>query len=522
MTKSLRSLIALALVGLVAVVVAGCGSSTSSGSGSDTAGLAPASSFFYAEVTIDPSGDQEGAMRTILADLPGSSPPEQRLHDLLEKASKSEKDSPVDYTADVKPWLGDKAAVFATNAKATGTSPAWGIVVATTDEDKAKETIKKGKESGDREASYNGTDYVVDKDGDATATIDGYFVAGSEAGVKAATDAAKSDSASLSGSDRYKKAIEGASDERVALIYEDLGGLLNALASQSGESLGPAAPLIGRVFGGEPVVATVKAETQALVIDGSLFPKGSFGNIIGKSTPLLGDVPSDSWLALGMSDFGATVKSTIGLVAGFMGGQQALEQQLREQTGLDLQQDVIGWMGDVALFVDGNSKDSIGGGALIQSKDPEASQRALTKFAALAAKSGGGTVAATTAGDGKGYELRMNEVPKPIYMVQAGDKVAITYGKDAAEAALSGAGGGLTSEPGFKDAADKLGEGYAPQVYVKAPPIINLAESFGAGEDEGYKKAKPYLTILDYVIAGSAQSGDEAKSRCRIGFKPHE
>src|SRR3954453_8240063 len=185
MIKTLRALFGLALVALL-VAASGCGSSTTASSGSDPAKLAPAASFFYAEVVIDPSGDQESAMRSILGDLPGSGPPEERLHQLLQQASQSEK-SPVDYEKDVRPWLGDKAAVFATQGKGAKASTVWAVVIATSDEGKAKDTIKKGKESGDREASYRGTDYVVDKDGTATGTLDGYFIAGCEAGVKAAT-----------------------------------------------------------------------------------------------------------------------------------------------------------------------------------------------------------------------------------------------------------------------------------------------------------------------------------------------
>lgn len=514
MTKTLCALIAL-----FALFASGCGSTTG-GSGSDTAKLAPATSFVYAEANIDPSGAQEAGMRSILGDLPGSGPPEQRLDELLEKASKSE-GSKVDYLKDVKPWLGDKASVFVAPSKAGGASkPAWAAVIATSDEDKAKDTIEKGSESGDRKASYNGTDYVVDKDDTAMGTVDGFFVAGSESGLKAAVDAAKS--GSLSGSDRYKEATKDASDDRVALVYEDLGGLLQAIAGASGESLGPAAPLLGRLAGGKPVVATISAEQQALVIDGSLVPSGAFGDLFGKSTPLLGDVPADSWLAIGAPEFGKTLKTLIGAFAGVLGGEEQLNQQLQAATGLDLDRDILSWIGDVAIFVNGDSKESIGGGLLIESTDPATSKQALTKLSALAARSGDDLrVSAAHFGDAEGYKIETPDAPRGVFLLQAGNKVALTYGEDAAKSALGGSGGGLTSSSEFSDAAGKLGAGYSPSVYVKVPPILSVAESFGAGGAD-YEKAKPYLTILDYVIAGSAKSGETAKSRSRIGFKPHE
>ena len=514
MTKALRLLFISALL----LVAAGCGS-TAGGSGSDTAKLAPPGSFLYAEANLDPSGSQEAGMRSILGDLPGSGAPEERLNDLLEKASKSDKTSKIGYREDVKPWLGDKAAVFVAAPKAGVKSTPWAAVIATTDEGKAKDTIAKGKEAGDKEASYNGTDYVLDKSGDATAVVDGFFVAGSEAGVKAAIDADKGDS--LSDSDRYKQAIDGVSDERIALVYEDLGGLVQTLANVSGGSLGPAAPLIGGLFGGKPVVATIKAEQQALVIDGSLIPGSAVLNLFGKSTPLLGDVPADSWMALGQSDFGNVVKSLFGTFAGFAGGEAQLKAQVRQASGLDLDRDVFSWIGDVAMFVNGDSQKSIGGGVLIQSKDEAASRRALTKLSALAAQSGDATVSAADVAGAKGYKLANASAPRGVFMVQSGDKVAITYGEGAAKQALSGSGDGLTSAPGFSDAASKLGDAYAPSLYIAVPPILNLADSFGASGAD-WQKAKPYLTILDYLIAGSAKSGDEAASRTRIGFKPHE
>jgi hypothetical protein len=515
MTKTLRALVALVVV---ALAVAGCGSSSGSGSGTDTARLAPANSFLYFEATIDPTGDQEAAMRTILADLPGSGPPEDRINNLLEQASKSSKTANVDYEKDIKPWLGDKAAVFVAPPKtANGKSP-WAIVAATTDEGKAKDTVKKGHDAGDQDLTYRDTDYVLSKDGTAVGVVGGYLVIGSDDGLKAAVDASKNDSASLTKSDRYQQAIKGATTDRIALLYEDFGGILQTLASASKQSLGAAAPLVGRLFGGNPIVATIRAENQALVIDGSLLPSGSLFGISGKSTPLLGTVPADSWLALGAPHLGQTLETVIGLVSGAVGGEQALKQQLRASTGLDLDRDLLSWIGDAAIYVTGDSKATIGGGALIQSTNPTASRRALTKLAALAARSGGDTrVSAYHFHSAAGYRLQTTSAPTPIYIVQAGDEVALTYGPPTV---LGGSGAALTSAPGYQAAVSKLGAGYAPSLYVSVPPILNVAESFGAG-GASYQKAKPYLTILDYLISGSAQSDGKTISRTRIGFKPH-
>src|SRR3954447_1738349 len=159
MTKMLRGAIGAALLAVAIFVLAACGS-TSGGSGADTAKLAPASSFLYAEATIDPSGGQETAMRSILGDLPGSGAPEQRLNNLLEQASKSDKTGKVDYAQDIQPWLGDKAAVFVAPPAASRTIPPAALLLATTDEGKAQDAIDKARENGDTQKSYRGTDYL--------------------------------------------------------------------------------------------------------------------------------------------------------------------------------------------------------------------------------------------------------------------------------------------------------------------------------------------------------------------------
>ena len=513
--------VALVICAFFALVTAGCGSGSSS-SGTDTAKLAPASSFLYGEVTLDPTGSQEAGVRSILGDLPGSGPPEQRLENLLEQATQSDKTSKVDFKTDVKPWLGDKAAVFVAGP-VSSSSAAWAVTVATTDEGAAKDTIKKDSDSKTVQSSYRGVDYSIDKGngGDAMAVVDGFFVAGSERGVKAAIDASKGES--LSSSDRYKEAVKDAKTERIALVYVDLSGILQSVAGLGGDSLGPVAPLLGRLAGGNPVVATISAEQQALVIDGSLIPSGVLGSLFGSSTSLVGDVPGDSWLALGQADFGKSIKSVIGLFAGALGGEQALSDQVRQATGLDLDRDILSWIGDTAFFVSGDSKDTIGGGVLIQSNDAIASKAALTKLAALAAKQGSGaTVSAAKVGGAQGFKIDDPSVPKGIYLLQDGDKVVITYGEAAAQAALgAGSSATLRDAPGFTKAASALGEAYVPSLYVSVPPILNLVESFGAGGAD-YSKAKPYVSILDYLISGSAKTDAKVASRTRIGFKPHD
>jgi hypothetical protein len=522
MTKTLRALLALSILALVAIAAAGCGSS-SSGAGADPASVVPDSSIVYAEVTIDPTGSQEAAMRSILADLPGSGAPEARLENLIRDAARKDKENKLDYDKDVKPWLGDRAGVFIAGNPAALASggAAWAAVIATTDEGAAHDAIEKDKDSTAAHKNYRGVEYVVESDdGDLTAegVVDGFFVSGSDAGMKAAIDASKSKT--LAQDDRFKKAVGAVPDEHIAFVYVDLREILQLVQDQAG-SVFPGGALLGRLFASTPLVITARAENQALVFEGSGFPSNPLTKSNGQDpTPLMASLPGDSWAALAAPGFGDGIRAALPLFTGPLGGEQALNDQVRAATGLDLQDDLLGWIGDVAIFAQGDTKDTIGGGLLIKSKDSAKSKQALTKIAAAITRlEEGTTVAAAKIPGAFGYSFKSSDVPQRIFAVQAGDKVAITYGEAAAKAVIEA--GGLTDSGGYKRAASGLGDAYRPALYVSVPPILTLANSAGAsGKD--WDQAKPYLTILDYLIAGSAQVEGQSHSRFRIGFKPHE
>lgn len=98
------------LVAVGGVVTAAVRAASSSTSPDD---LVPASAFAYAQLDLDPGTAQTTALRTFLNHFPGS-PSHSRasLRDaLLGAFMKDSSDPHVDYTKDVKPWLGDKAAV---------------------------------------------------------------------------------------------------------------------------------------------------------------------------------------------------------------------------------------------------------------------------------------------------------------------------------------------------------------------------------------------------------------------------
>ena len=501
-------------------VLAGCGGG-GSGSGSDTASIVPRATFFYAEAVIDPEGDQEAAVRSIIGRFPGEGPPEQRIERLISDGLRESDEGRLDYAKDVKPWLGDKVAFFASTPPAGMTAPDLpaALIIATEDEDKALDAIRKSGGSDLTERSYKGVKYLRDPDDDgelnAGGVIDGFAVLGTEAAFMAAVNASEGES--LSDGDRYKDALDDVDDERIGLFYSDIQGLLTAIGQQQQEAALPLAALSGpirQLFGDKPMVATARAENDGVVIDSSLPAGGGLlGTLLGKGTKLLGELPADSWVAIGQPEVGKYLSQLVDTFAGLAGGRDQIAAQVRRQTGLDLDRDILGWIGDLALFVQGEDQASIGGGAVIESTDPAASQRALEALARLIAADGSATVRETS----DGFVVEDADTPAGVYFLQKDDRVVIAYGEKAATGALAG-GGGLDSNPAYQRAKGKLGDGFETSMFLGLDRIMTLARNFGASEAE-LAKAEPYLEVFDSMVGGTKADGDKLLSRVRLSLK---
>jgi hypothetical protein len=505
------------------LALAACGGG-GSGSGAETAKIVPPSAYFYGEAVIDPSGGQEKAVRSIIAKFPGEGPPEQRIEKLLVDGLKTRDTGSVDYVKDIKPWLGETAAAFAIPGPATSKKVAGGVIIATKDEDAARKAIQKAGGSNLTKATYKGVDYWRDAPGDgdlnAGGVIDGFAVLADEAGFKAAIDASKGDS--LVDSDRFKKAVEDAPEERIGLLYADIQGAIGAAAQQSGAGA-QVALLSGafkQLFGDQPIVATAKAENDGVVIDSTLPASGgTIFSIFGKGTDLVGELPAGSWVAFGQPELGKYISQLIDLAAGLAGGREAIAAQVRQASGLDLDRDILGWIGDVAFFVAGTSKADLGGGAVIKTTDPAASKRAIAGLERLISAGSSSTKLgpAGIPGAEAGFSASDTTTPQPVYVVQKGDRVVIAYGEKAATDALAG-GAPLGDDAAFKNATGKLGGDYKASMYVAIAPIIEVARSFGASEAE-LSKAEPYLAVFDHLVGGTKTEGDKLKSRFRIGLQ---
>ena len=504
--KPSRLLVLSVVLALCAAIAAGCGSSSGSGGADDPAALIPATAPVYAEGVLRPDGkvrsDLEGALKKILrTDDPGA-----KITKLIDDSGK---DEGVTFKDDVDPWLGDRVG-FAVTALHNGQNADYVAVIDSKDDGKADAMLAKQK--GDIvKRSYKGVDYRYDaKEKVATAIVDHHVVVGTEGGLKSVVDAKGGDT--LDQSNGLSAVRSKVAQDRIGLFYVDVQGILRTVAQTASsdpqvgamlQSFSTAAP--------KTIGAGLQAQPDALRVDAVSIgtPKAAAAGASGAD--MLATLPANAWLGLGVANLGQTLDRVLQTVSGAGGitgvGVNALLGQFKKQTGLDLQQDVLGWMGDAGVFVGGTSRADLGGALVIKTSDPAKTKRTMTVLERFARQQGSGTKITSLhrSGIDDGFTAHSASGP-PIQVALAGDRFVVAVGgKDVLAQAVSPAQQ-LGSAPAFTAAAGKLGNGLRPSLYLDFTQVTKLIESF-AGANPDFQKAKPYLDTFGAIVAGAKSEG---------------
>ncbi|HET8953271.1 MAG TPA: DUF3352 domain-containing protein [Solirubrobacteraceae bacterium] len=512
----------LALISL-SIVVAGCGGSSASG-GDDPARAVPASAGIYADATLRPEGSLREDALAAAGKVLRTSDPEGKIRELVDKAFAESEDPELDWEKDVAPWLGEKVAVWV--APASGEEDFRGAVVAMTkDEEAAQAAIERAVKGSDKTFStrtYKDVSYQASSDS-AAGIVEGFAVFGTEPEFKKTVDAAKG--GGLASEDRFEKAMDGLEDDRLGSFYVDVRALVDAAARQEPDSAEQIEQFerfvpIDKIG---PVAGAFVANGDRLAVDAvASVPEGALPGGLGAltgggSTPLLGELPGDSWVALGAPDVGQSVRAIYQQAAGALGGA-AIEGQLRHQLGLDLQEDVFSWIGDVAFFARGTTLDTIEGGVVIEVTDSDKAKAAFPKLIGLA-QSQGDVPARPVKVDGAetAFEAAAPRTPKPVVAARSEDRVVIALGREAAAAAL-GDGARLADSDTYGAAKSVLGDGVEPGLVFSMPAALELARGLGS-TDADFKEAEPYLEAFGVIAGGSGRDGDTARSRFAAELK---
>jgi Protein of unknown function (DUF3352) len=508
----MRSLTVLVCVlSLSAVAVAGCGSGDTASSADS---VVPAAAVMYGEVELAPEGGQQKALNTLVAKFPGEGSLGNRIRGLLDDAL-AEADRPLSYKNDVEPWLGDQAGFFVAGVGNDGDLQSGAVMVATDDEDASREALEKAVKGDSRERSYNDVDYLVSTSDDtAGGVVDGFLVIGTERALKSVIDTSDGGSP-LADDETFDEATSDIPEQRLGLVYLNSPKLFDVAQRGAG-----AAQLeVLRDLFKEPYVTTVVAERDGVVFEGDA-PE-SLSKVVpflGQGSDVINELPGDSWLALSQPDFGKLLEFYVDAFAAGFGGRDVIENQLRSATGLDLQADVLGWMGDFGLFVRGTSVADLDGGLVVQTTDPAATERFLSRLGQLTRAQGrdsGTRVEPLSApGGGEGFSVRDDELPQPIHVFLRGERFVAAYGDQAAQDALDPPET-LGDAAAFSAAAGSL-DGYKPAFFLDMVAVLSLVDSTPLASDPQWAQVRPYLEPLTALIGGTSGDGDDLSQAFKI------
>jgi hypothetical protein len=495
---------------LIAVLLfSACGGGGSDG-GADPASAVPAGALFYAEFVVRPEGSQREGALDAAGKLLRTADPEGRIRELMREVAEDEGED-FDYERDLEPWLGERAGFW---VEATDEKDNFGVLLLeATDFDLARDSLRASLERGGKtvtERTHRGVEYLVNSEEVAAGVVGDFAAFGREADLRRTIDASEGDS--LAEADAYGQAVDGLEEERLAHFWADTRRLVE-LAGRDGQvgtlvPLDSLRPLAGAFMAdGERLAVEVRSETT----EQALGPWLAAG-----PSPLVQELPADAWLAGGSADVGKSLRSAVDQVAGALGGI-ALRRQLQRDFGLDLDRDVLDWVGHSAFFVRGTTPATVDGGLVIQPTDEDRAADAFGRI--VGAVQRGAAVRARpveVAGADQAFALTGGGAPRPIVLARGSGLVVATFGVPAAEAVLD--------PPERLGDTDVYGEaeelvGMEPGFLLSMPAVLELVDAAGAGSEPDFAEIRPYLAAVSVIAAGSTADGDRILARVAAGLR---
>ncbi len=554
------------LILTASTAMVGCGSSHTSATATDPAAAVPASAPLFAGAIVRPTGSQKAAASAAGRALTRQADPYLRLLTALQTPGSP----PLDFGRDVAPWLGPSAGIFISSLTAaeeskiggllsglardllSGSSAASGfpfaahgvqgaIVLDTSDAGKARSFLEsQAKRAGAHASSYRGVAYQVTPEGTAFAVVHGLAVIGSVEGLQGVIDTTLG-GPSLADAGGYAKLVSVAPSGTLAHVY------LNPAASgATGTSPGGAGALALLAGTRETNVSFVPSASSIGLDFDSLAAPGTSGGLIASASQgaqAAGELPSESWLAVGLGNVGAGLGGDVqGLravvsLAGSLGGSSAgapasgalslnslLEAILKPLSVLgadsaEARRAFASWMGSVGVFASGTGLVDLKAGIVISSRNPSLSRAAVAKLGELLGKSGASVQPVAIAGTEAAVSVELSGLPVTLDVVDAraanGQTKFVIGLSEASVAAALNPSSTLASSAPYSAASTALGEGIRPSITVDFPTFLGLLEGLGLSEEPSISKLVPYLRNLT-TLAGGGSSPGAGVQRLRI------
>jgi hypothetical protein len=555
-----RRALAASLAAATVLACAACGSSHSSGTTIDPASAVPATAPLYASATVRPDGALQSAARAAGRALTQQADPYLRLLGALQTPG-----SPaLHFKRDVAPWLGPRAGVFLGStggaseadvsrllsllqqgllgeSSATGGFPfaAHGVdgafMLDSSDATKARSFIAtQARRAGAHAAAYRGISYQATAGGIAFGIVDRLVVIGSESALHGVIDTTAG-GPSLARATAYSTLLGSTPSGTLAHVYANAGAL-----GRAGKA--PAQGLtsvVSLLAGGRPVNVSLVPSGNSIAVDADALAAGTTpasGGLLSSSSEAsraMGELPGESWLAVGLGDVGSTLGSDVQALQGLasLGGSPTgpspeaqsslnvnglIEGLLAPVRALGAdtpaaKRDFASWMGSVGLFAAGTGLLELKGGVVIDSKNAALSRAAVGKLAVQLRKGGGSVQRASIPGTEAAVAARLRGLPVVLDIASGRSasgqsKFVIGIGEASVEAALNPSSK-LSGAASYGATAAALGAGFQPSISVDFPTLLGLLEGIGLNEDPTISPFVPYLRSLTTLAGGGRSLG---------------
>jgi hypothetical protein len=328
------SLAVLALaVGLLAGILGAAvqASRAAPGPGGRAAALVPASALAYVHLSTDAGDPAARALARLAPKLPGYARAREAA-----LAAISPPPGAVDLERDVRPWLGDEAALALVDLG----GGRFGTLAIAQVRDKARAGALLRRVAGARPPARYGDTMIHRYGPNAAAFVHGFLVAGPELAVQRSIDAARGDTPSLKRSATFERALGGA--RRPAELYVSARGLREAPA---GVPKAIAAVLAGHGLRGLGALAGADGDRLRLRVRavGATLPGGD------AVAQLAGRVPADAIAMLAAPDAAAIVSAAER--AGAKAALDAVRTAVADGASLDADRDLLRRLGSFAVWV---------------------------------------------------------------------------------------------------------------------------------------------------------------------------